>query len=318
MKKDMLNIKTISLFALCLILSLVEVQAQRPGKNGIYSPSRESKASGLDASPMSSKRTKTKTKKAKESKPVTLAVRPSWIVGVGAGASVYEGDLFNGMETAKFQQLPRLGKSYTLSVTYPFHRLLFFDFHFSQVGLYGTSADKGNLIRQKRRTGKDLEFRSTNYDAIISARVNILEFLPQTRFSPYVMGGFGALVFNPQGKMNDEWVDLRPLRTEGVSYNNLAFIAPVGTGFSLKITPRIWFDASFMWRLAFTDYIDDVSSGTIKADDLSPNGLAYQQQYYDADLIQEGFQRTKKNRGDSYATTNLKLVYLFGSKFEFD
>lgn len=82
----------------------------------------------------------------------------------------------------------------------------------------------------------------------------------------YLFAGFGAFYFNPQAEYNGEWVNLRPLGTEGQNmsdgpapYGPFSFSVPMGIGFKTTISPfwRIGFEIAY--HKTFTDYIDDVS-----------------------------------------------------------
>ena len=96
------------------------------------------------------------------------------------------------------------------------------------------------------------------------------------RFSPYVMGGISYFTFNPQAKLNGNWVDLQPLSTEGQGFaeypdrkpyklNGIAI--PVGAGVKYELSALFNLRAEFMYRPTNTDYIDDVSTTYIdKAD----------------------------------------------------
>ena len=58
-----------------------------------------------------------------------------------------------------------------------------------------------------------------------------------------------------------EWVKLRPLETEGVSYSNIEFSVPLSVGVTMRL-PGTPLNATLEVgiRYLFTDYIDDVSS----------------------------------------------------------
>lgn len=78
----------------------------------------------------------------------------------------------------------------------------------------------------------------------------------------YQVGGPNSTV--PIDKAG-EWVQLRPLETEGVSYKNIEFSIPLAVGATMRL-PGTPLNASLEVgiRYLFTDYIDDVS-GSYKA-----------------------------------------------------
>ncbi|MEI8059177.1 MAG: hypothetical protein WCG67_03380, partial [Ferruginibacter sp.] len=71
---------------------------------------------------------------------------------------------------------------------------------------------------------------------------------------------------------NDNWVDLRPLSTEGqgfVEYPNRKpyklkqINFPVGAGVRYKISPLVNVSAELVYRILNTDYLDDVSTSYV-------------------------------------------------------
>lgn len=90
----------------------------------------------------------------------------------------------------------------------------------------------------------------------------------QNVISPYGILGIGFLVFNPQAKYKDTWVDLQPLRTEGQGlvegrpgpYSLIQFIIPVGFGIQWEHDHDWLLSLEVNHRFTFTDYLDDVSS----------------------------------------------------------
>ncbi len=74
----------------------------------------------------------------------------------------------------------------------------------------------------------------------------------------YQTEGINATTAAPQA---GEWVKLRPLQTEGVSYSNIGLSIPISIGATFAL-PRSKFNAGieFGVRFSFTDYIDDVST----------------------------------------------------------
>ncbi len=125
------------------------------------------------------------------------------------------------------------------------------------------------------RYDRNLSFKSTIYEVMLAAEIHPRYFkkykkgekLP--RFSPYLMGGIGYFSFNPKAKLNDLWIELQPLSTEGQGFSEypnrkeyrlkqLNF--PVGAGFKYKLSPLFNFSAECVYRILHTDYLDDVST----------------------------------------------------------
>jgi len=87
-------------------------------------------------------------------------------------------------------------------------------------------------------------------------------------------GTFEGSTFNTAPQAG-EWVKLRPLETEGTSYNNIEFSIPVSVGATMRI-PGTPLNASieFGIRYLFTDFIDDVSDSYVGLQELEQtNGV---------------------------------------------
>jgi len=132
----------------------------------------------------------------------------------------------------------------------------------------------------RARYNRNLSFRTNITEVAAVAEFHpLFAFIDWTardgeppRFSPYVLGGISYFSFNPQAKLNNTWVNLQPLSTEGQGFaeypdrkpyklNALAF--PVGAGIKYELSPMINLRAEFMYRATTTDYIDDVSTNYI-------------------------------------------------------
>ena len=122
---------------------------------------------------------------------------------------------------------------------------------------------------------RNLSFRSSIFELSLVAEIHPRYFkrygdndkLP--RVSPYLLGGIGYFVFNPQAKYDGAWVDLQPLSTEGQGfaeypdrkpYKLKQFNMPVGAGFRYKVSSMINFNVECVYRILNTDYLDDVST----------------------------------------------------------
>ena len=137
--------------------------------------------------------------------------------------------------------------------------------------LYLKTLKESTLGRYER----NLSFKSTIFEISLITEIHPLYFkkyypsdkLP--RISPYLLGGIGYFVFNPQAKLNGNWVNLRPLSTEGQGfseYPNRKFYKlkqinfPVGAGIKYKLSDQFNFSAECVYRILTTDYLDDVST----------------------------------------------------------
>lgn len=146
------------------------------------------------------------------------------------------------------------------------------------------------------RYERNLSFRNDVKELQLGLEIYLLPNYggPNQRLPFNVYGFLGGGVFHhePQGLVPDfdyqsvgtnstleiaqagEWVNLRPLETEGVTYSNIGFSIIAGTGARMRI-PKTPLDLGieFGWRYLFTDYLDDVS-GTYRSLDSFDDPLA--------------------------------------------
>ncbi len=91
--------------------------------------------------------------------------------------------------------------------------------------------------------------------------------------SPYLLAGVGYFHFNPQAKLNGNYIDLQPLHTEGegfteypnvksYSLNQISF--PFGIGARYDVSAIVNLRAEIATRFLTTDYLDDVSGKYIE------------------------------------------------------
>ena len=132
------------------------------------------------------------------------------------------------------------------------------------------------------RKQRNLDFRSKFSEVYVAAEVfplmlfgGIAESNPRMR--PYGIIGIGMFHFNPQGSLTDAngnktWYDLHPLRTEGQGmseypdskpYKLTQYNIPMGAGIKYYLSDRFNVSTEVLYRMSFTDYIDDVSTNYI-------------------------------------------------------
>ena len=101
------------------------------------------------------------------------------------------------------------------------------------------------------------------------------------KFRPYLLAGFGGFHFNPKGLYlspngAEQWIDLKPLRTEGQGmpnhpdrkeYSLNQTNIPFGIGLKYFISYRLSLGFELLNRKTKTDYLDDVSTTYIDNQD---------------------------------------------------
>lgn len=124
--------------------------------------------------------------------------------------------------------------------------------------------------------------RNSNVRTPITEGMLLVEFYPTVflegdpsdvfgRLRPYVVGGIGMFHFNPKGTdpKTGEWVELRPLHTEGEGfaefpgrkeYKLTAFNYNLGAGVKYFLSEKVNLSLELLHRTTNTDYLDDVST----------------------------------------------------------
>ena len=202
------------------------------------------------------------------------------------------------------------------------------------------TADDKTLESVKETTSgryeRNLSFKSRIREVSLIAEIHPLYFkkfspgakLP--RVSPYLLGGVGFFRFKPQAKLNNQWIDLQPLSTEGQGfkeypdrkpYKLTQLVCPVGIGVKYKMTPLLNISFECVSRILFTDYLDDVSTEYIDPSIYSryftgtklTNALLLndrQKELNPTHTTNIGWQRGNPNNNDSYFTINIKIAAL--------
>lgn len=192
------------------------------------------------------------------------------------------------------------------------------------------------------RYTRNLSFRSPIYEFSLTAEIHPIEFLnlldPSKSppvFSPYLIGGIGFFHFNPQANLNGQWIDLRPLHTEGEGfaeypgrkeYKLNQINIPMGVGILYELSPKFNLRLEYINRKLFTDYLDDVHSTYIDpalfSKYLTGNNLTYalllnnRRKPGVPDPIttaRPGGKRGDSFNNDSYFTINVKVGFVFGN-----
>lgn len=171
------------------------------------------------------------------------------------------------------------------------------------------SADPGDLSNGVFRYQRNLSFRNRIKELSVVAVFDLFEnqstYISRVKWTPYAFLGVAAFHHNPQAQapatdLNGnplaeagQWVDLRPLGTEGQHsdlnqndvnfgikpYSSLQMAIPFGVGARFRINEvmDLWADIGF--RYTFTDYLDDVSQNYVDLGVFGNNELAKAMSY---------------------------------------
>lgn len=194
------------------------------------------------------------------------------------------------------------------------------------------------------RKYRNITFRSPLYEGYLAVEIfptvyfSIRNGNGEPRFRPYLLAGFGAFAFNPQGLYVkdgvERWVDLKPLRLEGQGmaetgipeYELWSYNIPMGIGIKYDLTERLTFGIEIIHRMTGTDYVDDVSQKYIDPSlfdkYLTPENaeiakyMANPSSYFPGapgyTPYRTGKMRGNSNLNDAYFASTFRLTWKFG------
>jgi hypothetical protein len=195
----------------------------------------------------------------------------------------------------------RFGPRYTLTASFMYGALR---------GADSESADPGDLKNGLYRYQRNLSFRNRIEELSIVASIDLFEnmatYISRVKWTPYIFAGIAVLHHNPQAQVPathvdgvtpfdnaGEWVNLKPLGTEGQnstlestdanagikSYKLIQPAIPFGVGVRFRLNEVIDLAGEFGFRYLFTDYIDDVSKNYVDLGVFGNNELAKAMSY---------------------------------------
>ena len=144
---------------------------------------------------------------------------------------------------------------------------------------YGLLAGNDNLTEEEFRKNRNLHFRSDVIEVALSFEYHFFKEQighlfdlrgakgqKSSQVGLYVFAGVSGFYFDPQARLNGEWIRLKPLGTEGQglvdggeSYENFQVAIPMGLGLRKSMNKYWTLGLELQYTKTFTDYIDDVS-----------------------------------------------------------
>jgi len=202
-------------------------------------------------------------------------------VHFGLGASNFLGDLGgkDDVGTNDFQDLEINQTQFSLFVGHKY--ALYKKFYLRTDFTWGRVSGNDNTTQEVFRQNRNLSFKSNifelammlEYEIPIKKRKGHIYDIKGAKgwknggSSCYLFGGFGAFYYNPKAEFQGEWIELRPLRTEGQGlpggadeYGRFSWCIPVGASITKRISHNVSLGLQVSYRYTFTDYIDDVST----------------------------------------------------------
>jgi hypothetical protein len=264
----------------------------------------------------------------------------------GIGASNFMGEL-GGKDAIGTNDLQDFEIQETLLAAFVGYKwTMYKKWHIRTNLTYGQLSGDDKLTAEPFRNNRNLSFRSNIFEATL-----LLEFeIPINKrkghiydirgvrgwthggSSLYLFAGVGGLYFNPKTNVDGQWVELRPLRTEGQGlpdgpdeYKPYSWCLPVGLTISKRISPRTSVGIELTYRYTFTDYIDDVSTEYYNPQDialyvggeegqlasyLSNPSLGLAQEGLPNNVTAPGQQRGDETDNDGYMFGWVKCQYL--------
>ncbi|HFB99637.1 MAG TPA: hypothetical protein ENJ53_02420 [Phaeodactylibacter sp.] len=127
--------------------------------------------------------------------------------------------------------------------------------------LAGTLSGKDSYSSDPEKVNRGFHFKTKIYEFSLVGEWNILGTSRSDirgavigqKFTPYLFGGVGAVLFDPdifQNTLKDP---------EGRDYPTLHVVVPAGIGFKLGLNERFVLSVELGGRTAFTDYLDGIS-----------------------------------------------------------
>lgn len=180
------------------------------------------------------------------------------MLGFGLGATNYYGDINNP------GQLINANPNVALNIEYPASPRLNARFEVMYYQIEAADSEyEGNKSKEARYI-RNLSFRANNFEVNVAATLSLYAdnriYYQRPRFNPYALLGVGVTTVNPKAKYKGDWYKLRSIQTEGVDYSPVALVIPFGAGVKLKVTNEFNMALEAVYRIAFTDYLDDISS----------------------------------------------------------
>jgi hypothetical protein len=223
-----------------------------------------------------------------------------------------------------------------LSATYQDAVALRLETTFGQVKGYD-SILKNVAPSTSGRYERNLSFKTSIKEISLIAEVHPLFIFSRyedknpPRASPYFLAGIGFFNFNPQAKLNNTWVDLQPLHTEGQgfaeyperpNYKLNQINIPLGIGLRYELSRTLNIRAEVIYRILKTDYLDDVShvyyvDPAVFYNHFTDAKLANALLLYDRrnelnPQTDTPAQRGNPESNDSYFSLNIKLGLILG------
>jgi len=242
-----------------------------------------------------------------------------WEFAVQGGSSGYMGDLNLENPLAFNDWAAGVSIKYNLNPTWGIRA------NFAYANTFAYDGDSRVTQRRERNLG----FFGDIKEAALLADFNFFRWLPQRGrivYTPYIFAGVGAIQFNPKWYLpyiagqSPRTVNLRDVQTEyhpadnPHPYGSYAISIPFGAGFRYNLRGPWSVGVELGYRLALTDYLDDVSGNypdPVQPPPFLPVGLNDWQYltYRDSPAAVAGTLRGDGRPYDSFMTVGITVSY---------
>lgn len=234
-------------------------------------------------------------------------------LGGWVGGSIYYGDLNPSVNLQS--PGPALGIIYKKN----YNSRLSLRGGLSYANISGDDARSSNNFQRNR----NLSFTSSIWDLSGAVEFNFFELIHaeiEHHFTPFVMLGASVFRYNPKAELDGVTYSLSQQGTEGQDIGGEYFLISggfvLGGGFKWAIGNDYYVAIEASTRLAFTDYLDDVSTVYPDLDRLAavrgPEAVGLSNRALLDGIGEEGRQRGNSKDNDRFAFIGISLMKYFG------
>jgi hypothetical protein len=231
----------------------------------------------------------------------------TWEIGGNFGGAGYMGDL-NQHNPFKFSGLGGV----------VFVKRNFNPYWGVKVGFnHGMVQGADSLSNDPSQYNRNLSFKTSMTEVSLMGEFNFMEYVPsvsKNMFTPYFFAGVALTEYTPKATYQGQSYELRLLETEGKAYKGSTIAAPFGIGIKYNVAGRVSLGLELGYRVAFTDYLDDVSGlYADKATLSSPLSVALSDRSRVGSGV-AGTQRGDLRPRDTYMFAGFTISYTFISQ----
>ncbi|MBX2963371.1 MAG: outer membrane beta-barrel protein [Cyclobacteriaceae bacterium] len=230
----------------------------------------------------------------------------SIIGSVGIGTATYFGELANPGNYLDAKPSVNIGMQYFLTNRVSIRS----DLTWFQIEGDDAKADDASRVR------RNLSFKSNNLELNAMGSINLAphgdRYYQRPRLNFYALAGVGLLYSNPKTEYLGQVYALQPLQTEGVKYSKFQFVIPYGLGTRIMLSPFANLAIEGIYRMTFTDYLDDVSAvhlGSAAFSDPIAGALSDRRPELGLPEATPGTRRGNPEANDGYMLLQAKLEF---------